>query len=253
MVFLRRLFANRRRATPERPLSDEQRRRLEHLIRYTIHLPDLFAQALVHRSYLQRLPTSASSNERLEFLGDSILNLVVAEYLFQRFPQAEEGELTKARSRLVNRKALAAYARTLHLSDFILMSQSAAQSLDKGAEAIVADTFEALIAAVYLDGGFAAARDFVLRQVTGALKVGSIVTKDENYKSRLLEYAQSQGLGSPRYVIVREEGPDHDRLFTVDVLLDGVHHGTGIGKNKKEAEQAAASRALEALAPEEDA
>jgi ribonuclease-3 len=186
----------------------------------------------------------------MEFLGDSILNLVVAEYLFDRHPDAEEGELTKARSRLVNRKALAAYAKVIHLVDFILMSPSAAQSLDKGSDAIVSDTLEAIIAAIYLDGGFQAARDFVHRQVSVALDSGAIATADENYKSRLLEYAQSHALGAPRYIIAREEGPDHDRTFTVDVLLGNSCQGTGTGKNKKEAEQAAANRALERLSNE---
>ncbi|HEX9005763.1 MAG TPA: ribonuclease III [Bacteroidota bacterium] len=262
---LRRFFVpRRRRPKPEggkgtsgqgadHALSSDQRRRLEHAIGYAVHDPVLFAQALVHRSYLQRLPSSAHSNERLEFLGDSILNFVVAEHLYHRYPEAEEGELTKVRARLVNRKALAAYARTLHLSEFILMSPSAAQSLDKGADAIVSDTFEALIAAIYLDGGFSKARDFVLRQVTGALRVGTIADTDQNYKSRLLEYAQSHGLGSPRYVIVKEEGPDHDRTFTVEVQLSGVRRGTGTGKNKKEAEQGAASQALGVLSSSQDA
>lgn len=223
---------------------DSQRRRLQRLLGYRIRNGDFFAQALLHRSFLQRLPLETRSNERLEFLGDSILNLVVADYLYHRFPQAEEGELTKIRSRLVNRKALAAYAHAIHLSDFILMSPSAAQSIGKGYDAITADTFEAIIAAIYLDGGIQAAREFVERQVFAALKKGAVVTADENYKSMLLEYAQSQGIGAPRYHIVKEEGPDHDRTFTVDVMLSNVRQGRGTGKNKKEAEQAAASEAL---------
>jgi len=226
---------------------DSQLRRLQRLLGYHIRNGDVFAQALLHRSFLQRLPESTHSNERLEFLGDSILNLVVADYLYHRFPHAEEGELTKIRSRLVNRKALSAYAKAIHLSDFILMSPSAAQSIGKGYDAITADTFEAIIAAIYLDGGIQAAREFVERQVLAAVKKGAVVTADENYKSMLLEYAQSQGIGAPRYHIFKEEGPDHDRTFTVDVMLNNVRHGRGTGKNKKEAEQAAASEALEKL------
>jgi ribonuclease-3 len=233
-------------------LTGAQLKRLGALIGYTIREPEHFTNALIHRSYLQRLPSNSRSNERLEFLGDSILNLVVAEYLYRKFPDAEEGELTKTRSRLVNRKALAAYSRTLHLPEFILMSPSAAQSIDKGSEAIIADTFEAIIAAIYLDGGFAAARDFVLTQVTGALKIGTIASTDENYKSKLLEYSQSHGMGTPRYQVARQDGPDHDRTFTVDVLVAGVNRGTGTGKNKKEAEQAAAGQALEWLLSEKE-
>ncbi|HXG01213.1 MAG TPA: ribonuclease III [Bacteroidota bacterium] len=220
---------------------------LEQEIGYKIRNPDLFVQALVHRSYLQQTHQIGQSNERLEFLGDSILNLVVGEYLYHHFPHADEGELTKVRSRLVNRKALVAYSTDLQLSRFILMSHSAQQSMGKGSETIVADTFEALIAAIYLDGGFEAAKQFVQRQLAKALNRRTVVTSDENYKSMLLEYAQAHGLGVPRYNIIREEGPDHDRTFTVEVIVGGKRRGIGVGKNKKEAEQAAAGRALEKL------
>jgi len=207
----------------------------------------VFIQALQHRSFHQRSHHPARSNERLEFLGDSILNLVVGEYLYRRYPRAQEGELTKLRSRLVNKKALASYARALQLSDFILMSPSAAQSGGKGQETIAADTFEAVIAAIYVDRGFARAKEFVERQVLHALETGGVAISDENHKSRLLEYAQSHGLGIPRYTIAGEEGPDHDRTFTIDVFLGNVRQGTGTGKNKKEAEQVAAHRAMEQL------
>jgi len=219
-------------------------RRLQRVLGCRIHHRDLFVQALLHRSFPQRSGHASSSNERLEYLGDSVLNLIVGEHLYAHYPNAPEGDLTKMRSRLVNRKALAAYAKAIHLSDFILMSPSAAQSIGKGYDTIIADTFEAIVAAIYLDRGFDAARRFVERQVSEALAHGAVVTVDENYKSKLLEYAQSRGLGVPRYLIIKEEGPDHDRTFTVDVLLHNERHGTGTGKNKKDAEQAAASQAL---------
>ena len=208
----------------------------------------MFIQALVHRSYLQQTTQHGQSNERLEFLGDSILNLIVGEYLYHRFPEADEGELTKVRSRLVNRKALVAYSRSINLSNFILMSTSAQQSLGKGSDTIVADTYEAAIAAVYLDGGYAEAKKFVERQLTDAIQNKTVVVADENYKSMLLEHAQANGLGIPRYAIIREEGPDHDRTFTVEVSISGKKSGEGVGKNKKEAEQAAAMLALEQFA-----
>lgn len=220
---------------------------LEQALQYKIRNAGLFVQALVHRSYLQQTNQHGESNERLEFLGDSILNLIVGEYLYRHFPSADEGELTKVRSRLVNRKALVAYSKSINLSKFILMSQSAQQSMGKGSDTIVADTYEAIIAAVYLDGGFNAAKKFVERQLVEALQNRTVITSDENYKSMLLEFAQAHGLGVPRYTIVKEEGPDHDRTFTVEVSLNGKKSGTGTGKNKKEAEQLAASRALERL------
>ncbi|MER3522983.1 MAG: ribonuclease III [Ignavibacteria bacterium] len=220
---------------------------LERAISYTIRNRELFMLALVHRSYLQQFNQRGQSNERMEFLGDSVLNLVVGEYLYHHFPDAPEGELTKLRSRLVNRKALVAYSKSIQLANFILMSQSAQQSMGKGSETIVADTFEALIAAIYLDSGFEAAKQFIERRLTEALENRTVVTSDENYKSMLLEFAQAHGLGVPRYAIIKQEGPDHDRTFTVEVTIGGKRKGIGIGKNKKEAEQAAASIALERL------
>jgi ribonuclease III len=219
-------------------------RRLQKVLGCRIGNRELFVQALLHRSFPQRPNHGTSSNERLEYLGDSVLNLIVGEYLYHRYPDALEGDLTKMRSRLVNRKALAAYSKALHLSEYILMSPSAAQSVGKGYDTIIADTFEAIVAAIYLDRGFPAARKFVEQQVLSAIAHGAVATADENYKSKLLEYAQSHGLGVPRYMIVKEEGPDHDRTFTVDVLLHNERYGTGSGKNKKDAEQAAASQAL---------
>lgn len=220
----------------------------EKKLRYRIRNREVFAQALQHRSYHQRSHHPLRSNERLEFLGDSILNLIVGEHLFHRYPAAQEGELTKLRSRLVNKKALSAYAQRLRLAEYILMSPSAAQAGGKGRETIAADTFEAIVAAIYIDGGYDAARTFVHRQFVGALEQGLVATHDQNFKSKLLEYAQSHGLGVPRYALVNQEGPDHDRTFTVDVVLGGIRRGTGSGKNKKEAEQAAAFQAMQKFA-----
>ena len=199
--------------------------RLERVLGYRIRCRELFVQALLHRSFPQNSTHPNPSNERLEFLGDSVLNLIVGEYLYHQYPAAPEGDLTKFRSRLVNRKALAAYANALDLSTFILMSPSAAQSVGKGYETIVSDTFEALVAALYLDGGFE--RRTPVRGTAGhsAISTGAVVTVDENYKSRLLEYAQSHGFGVPRYVIVKQDGPDHDRTFTVEVHLRNEKYG----------------------------
>ena len=223
-------------------------REFERRIGYRIHEKDHFIHALLHRSYLQHRHNPGSSNERMEFLGDSILNLIVGEYLYAHYPRAEEGDLTKMRSRLVNRKALAAYAKAIGLAEFIFTSPSTSSGLGKGLDTIAADTFEAIIAAMYLDGGFDAARQFVEHRVLSAVKSGAVLTADDNYKSMLLEYAQANGLGIPRYTIVQEEGPDHDRTFTVEVSLSDGRKGRGRGKNKKEAEQAAAERAFEHLA-----
>jgi ribonuclease-3 len=221
---------------------------LGRILGYTIRNQNLFFQALSHRSFMQVTGYEhASSNERLEFLGDSVLNLAVGEYLYRHHGDAAEGELTKMRSRLVNRKALGAYARELRLFKFVLMSPSAFQVAEKGMDTILADTYEAIIGAMYLDGGYHDARRFVERTILQALREGTVKTEDDNFKSQLLERSQADGVGVPRYITVGESGPDHDRTFTVEVFIGKVSYGTGSGKNKKDAEQAAAEQALQQL------
>jgi ribonuclease-3 len=201
-------------------------------------------QALVHRSYLQFLSFQWDSNERLEFLGDSILNFIVAERLFLLFPGKEEGYLTKVRSRLVNRKILAAHARDLHLADYLLLSHSAAQSIDHGSESILADAFEAVIGALYIDGGLEVARQFIQEKLLTDM---DSVMSDDNYKSALLEYSQAHGFDIPHYSVLKEDGPEHDRRFTCEVCLGRQSYGSGTGRSKKEAEQMAAAEALKII------
>jgi ribonuclease-3 len=229
----------------ERPLVDFPD--LERRIGYRIRNHNLFIEALTHRSYLQFLNSKCKSNERLEFLGDSILNLIVGEYLYRLHPDAEEGELTKIRSRLVNRKALSQYAKEIGLSDFILMSSSAVQSVEKGCDSISVDAYESLIAAIYLDSDMDTARKFIQRKILAYVEKEAFGSVDDNYKSLLLEQSQANNWGIPRYNILKEEGPDHNRTFTIEVIVGGEQRGIGIGRNKKEAEQNAAREALEAM------
>ncbi len=205
---------------------------------------DLFVEALLHRSYAQHAGEKWQPNERLEFLGDAILSFLVADYLHRHHPAMEEGDLTKVRSRLVNRRILAQRAKELHINEFLFLSASAAQS---GSESILSDAFEALIGALYLDGGIEAARTFVTRTLLSRDEILEGALMDDNYKSALLEYAQAHSLGTPRYSIVNEAGPDHDRRFTVEVTVGSERYGSGAGKSKKEAEQAAAAEALERI------
>ena len=221
--------------------------RFESLIDYRPKNWALFYQSLLHRSYLQYLSPQTQSNERLEFLGDAILNSIVAAYLYRSYPSMEEGDLTKIRSRLVNRKALAQRAKELRVSEFLLLSSSAVQSVDSGSDSILADAFEAIIGALYLDGGLKAAQAFVTRTLLSDTSVLTSAMTDDNYKSALLEYSQGHSLGVPRYAIVREDGPDHDRRFTVEVFLGTENLGSGTGRSKKDAEQAAAAQALERI------
>ena len=245
---VRQLLKSQRKSDGDQLPREIDVQRFESIIGHRIHQPHFFVEALLHRSYLQYQDLKEKkSNERLEFLGDSVLNLIVGEYLYDHYPDAEEGELTKLRSRLVSRKALSVYARQLNLEEFMFVSTSAAQSLEKGSDSILADAYEAVIAAIYLDSGYEAAKKFVERQVLGALRSGILGTADENYKSILLEHAQAHALGVPKYSIIKEEGPDHDRTFTVEVIVGEKRGGVGVGKTKKEAEQAAAMRALEKI------
>ena len=193
----------------------------------------------------QFLDEQWNSNERLEFLGDAILNFIVAEHLFITYPDMEEGELTKLRSRLVNRKILAQRAKDLHLSDYLLLSSSAAQSIDSGSESIIADAVESIIGALYLDGGLGTARKFIYATFLKNPEVFNSAMADDNYKSTLLEYAQARSLGIPRYSVIHAEGPEHDRRFTIEVFIGVQSYGNGFGRSKKEAEQAAAAKALE--------
>lgn len=218
---------------------------LEQRIGYTIKHRAYFLQALTHRSYLQfaQYPT-LKSNERLEFLGDSILNLIIAEYLYNEFDALAEGELTKLRSRLVSGAALVHHAMDIHLEQFLLLSSSADAALKRGSATLLADAYEALIAAIYLDGGMTAARDFIYRNIITHARRDELMLSDKNYKSMLLEFVQSKKLSSPKYITVSEEGPNHERVFSVDVMVSGLRHGTGSGRSKKEAEQNAAREAL---------
>ncbi len=218
---------------------------LERRIGYTIKRRAYFLQALTHRSYLQfaQYPT-LKSNERLEFLGDSILNLVIAEYLYNEFESLPEGDLTKLRSRLVSGAALVHHAMDINLQQFLLLSSSADAALKRGSATLLADAYEALIAAIYLDGGMSAARDFIYRNIITHTRRDELMLADNNYKSMLLEFVQSKKLSSPKYITVSEDGPNHERVFAVDVMVSGLRHGSGNGRSKKEAEQNAAREAL---------
>ena len=229
-------------------LTPERLSELEEIIDVDIHNPAPYEQALTHRSYLQVVNTpDHRSNERLEFLGDAILGLVTAEYLFYNHKQVLEGELTKMRSWIVNKKSLAICAKALKLDDYLFLSFSARQSLQRGNDSMLADALEAIIAAVYLDRGFEEVRRFIVDKLLPIMVKESLV-HDTNYKSLLLETAQAKGFGTPRYVVVREEGPDHEKFFTVEVFVADRRVGTGSGRNKKDAEQNAAEEALKVFA-----
>lgn len=205
---------------------------------------ELLGQALTHRSYLGEKP-GAISNERLEFLGDSVLGIVVAEYLYMRFPDHTEGELSKAKAVAVSEPILAESAKNLGLPDFIFMSSGEESSGGRNRFSILADAFEALVAVIYLDSGLEAARQFVLRALESILIDIERQEHIRDYKTLLQEHTQGLCKKAPRYVVVEERGADHDKTFLTEARLGDTVLGRGEGKSKKQAEQAAALEALE--------
>lgn len=211
----------------------------------------LLENALLHRSHVHITGNHRiQSNERLEFLGDAVLGLVVNEHFFRLYPHYSEGDLTKMKSLLVCGERLAEVAGALDVGQYILMSRSEAATGGRRRSSILADTMEALIGAVYLDGGLAAARAVIERiMLYGSEKVVASRAQG-NYKSRLQEIVQARFKSPPRYRVLTADGPDHARVFVVGVTFAGVMLGQGKGRNKKAAEQQAAAAALTRLADE---
>ncbi len=204
----------------------------------------LLEQALIHTSYTNENPHLAlDSNERLEFLGDAVLGFIIAEELYQRFPHFDEGEMTKLRSSVVRREALARTAKALRLGDYLHLGKGEKASGGQRKSANLASALEAIIAAIFLDRGLKAARDFVLRATSQGLDKGVYA----DYKSRLQELLQARQQPKPAYEVVAVEGPDHDRTFTVEVRVGDNIVGRGSGKSKKAAETEAARAALARL------
>ncbi len=221
---------------------------LEKTIGYCFKDESYLKHALSHRSFaLFSSNSPLRSNERLEFLGDAILGFVVGEHLYHKFPEKLEGELSRLRSLLISRKALKTAADNIGLSRHLLLSHSEEKTGGRTRFSINSNAFEALVAAIYLDGGLEPTRKFIEKHVLTLL---TTVTEDMlyfNYKSKLLEEVQSEGNESPKYSVVSETGPDHSKIFEVAVSFKGKTYGTGKGKSKKEAEQMAACAAIEAL------
>lgn len=220
-------------------------------IHYKIIDRSYFIMALTHRSFLKvksdPLKIGIISNERLEFLGDAVLDLVVAEYLFKNFPLNEEGDLTKFRSILVNKKFLAERAKNIHLQDYLLASYTAKKSIEEGYDTILSDAYEALVGAVFMDSGYDFAKEFLNEEIFKKLDIKWLNQFDENHKSKFLEYVQAHTDFIPEYLVIKEEGPEHNKLFTVEVFVNKRSLGIGKGKSKKQAEQEAAKNALNHL------
>ena len=205
----------------------------------------LFEQAFVHRSYLNEVKVKINSNERMEFLGDSIISFVVSDYLYNKYPNFNEGTLTNLRSLLVNTKSLAQVSKELDFGEFLKLSKGEEDSKGRQNQSLLADSFEAFVGALFIDQGIKAAADFlakVLLPKTDALAKNRTL-KDP--KSLLQEYVQSQKQSSPIYKVMAESGPAHARIFQVGVYVNNILLGKGEGKSKQEAEEMAAKQALE--------
>lgn len=207
--------------------------------------PSLLEQALIHSSYLNEYPdTVTASNERLEFLGDAVLGFIVAEKLYQDYPGLAEGEMTRIRSVLVRRETLAQIASDLKLGDYLYLGKGEEVGGGRQKPANLAGAMEAVIAAIYLDRGLLVARELVLTWLAGELQEVVGQRKGVDYKSQLQEVIQSEYRSSPSYRTVQATGPDHDKLFTVEVIIGDRVLGRGAGKSKKLAETEAARDAL---------
>lgn len=209
---------------------------------------DLLVEAFTHRSYLNENRSGREShNERLEFLGDAVLELAVTDFLFRKFPAKPEGELTAYRAALVNTVSLAESAAALSVGDYMLLSKGEARDKGRARDVILADAFEAIIGAIYLDQGYEAAEGFIAKTLYG--KIDEVIEKRsyQDAKSRFQEAAQDKRGITPAYQTLEEVGPDHEKIFTVGVFLENNEAARGEGRSKQEAEQAAAQAALEKL------
>lgn len=203
--------------------------------------------ALTHPSVAHEQGTPVLHNQRLEFLGDAVLQLVLTRELYEKFPSFDEGPLTKARAKLVNRRTLAVHGRVLALGEHLILSRG--EELHGGRErpSALADTFEAVVGAIFLDGGFDTALEFILREFGGAFGALSDIPILENPKGELQEFLQARSSEAPQYHVVSSSGPDHDRIFECTVHHAGVELARGVGKSKKAAESEAALAALKKL------
>ncbi len=203
--------------------------------------------ALCHRSYANEIDIDVDNNEKLEFLGDSVLGLVSSEYLFTTLSDQSEGEMAKIKSFVVSEASLSKIAKQIRVDNFILIGKGEEYSGGRSKRAILADCLEAIIGAYYLDSGLKTVRAFILNLLIPEIDAVRENRHEKDYKTLLQEYAQKRFKTYPRYKTVKKRGPDHDRTFWIDVLINDRSFGPGIGKNKKEAEQRAAGIAYNAL------
>jgi len=218
----------------------------QRIIQYEFRNKDLLINALTHSSYVNEgKPSHIGNNERLEFLGDAILDAVISDYLYNRLGNVEEGELTKLRAVIVCERSLALCGNRISIGNYLRLGKGEENSGGRKRGSILADAVEAVIGAIYLDGGWDAAREFVIRTFAELIEDALCGKLHMDYKTEVQERLQSHGETDICYVIEREEGPDHDKTFYANLIFRGNIIGSGCGRSKKEAEQQAAKQALE--------
>lgn len=215
--------------------------KLESILGYTFRDKETINQALTHTSYVnEEHPGITQDNERLEFLGDAVINFVVSDYIYHLQPELDEGKLAKLKAVVVSETVLARQAKLIKLGEFLRLGKGELRSGGASRSSILGDALEAVVGALYLDGGIETARHFVLSLLQETMKAVLLDAYTKDYKSLLQELAQSECGTTPKYEVVRQSGPDHDKVFVVKVMINNTDYGMGKGKSKKEAEQKAA-------------
>lgn len=216
---------------------------IEARLGYVFHDTTLLTLAFVHRSFINENRMVTEHNERLEFLGDSVLGMLISDYLYRHLPKHPEGELSYLRSRLVEASSCVNYVQSLHVAPYMLLGKGERMNDGRGRESILADLFEAIIGAIYLDGGFEAASAFFFRNFTDQIEA-ILKTPVRNWKAILQDFCQKKFQQTPAYEVVQASGPDHSKIFEISVIVNQQELGRGKGASKKEAQQAAAADAL---------
>ena len=220
---------------------------LQSKLGYTFKDLELLRLALTHPSVAHEQGPAVAHNQRLEFLGDAVLGLALTQELYEKFPNVSEGPMTKARAQMVNRKALAEQGRRLNLGDYLIVSHGEESSGGRRRDSAIADAFEAVLGAIFLDGGYEAAAKITLHCFRDTFTAVTELPNLDNPKGELQELVQAESNEAPQYELVSTTGPDHDRVFECIVRRGGQEIGRGTGKSKKSAESAAAMAALKAL------
>jgi ribonuclease-3 len=223
---------------------------LQKTIKYEFKNHDLLIQAVSHRSYYIDSEQQLYSNERLEFLGDAVLELIATEFLYTKFKKENEGNLSQKKAILVSRKVLGKISNELGLGEFLILNKGEEKTGGRTRLSNLANLFEAILGAIYLDSGFNSAKNFVVRFLLDRQKELLKTKTFFNYKSYLLEFSQSKNWGAPQYTVVEESGPDHQKLFLIEVCVNKKWKAVGKGPNKKSAEQKAAKNTLKVMSEE---